>query len=111
MTSEDPKPPDEGGGTTEDSSNDTKKSSEESTTGEKSLGSSAVAGKETSNEDSVTGEKFLGSYAFVAASARKDLWSLAESFGISDRTRWILFSRCVADLRISSYIIYNFLFR
>ena len=99
-------------GTIEDSRNDTKKSSAESTTEEKSLGSSVVAGKETiSNEDSVTGEKSLGSYAFVAASARKDPWSLAESFGISDRTRWILFSRCVADLRISSYIIYNFLFR
>ena len=83
MTSEHQKPPDEGGGgvgTIEDSSQDTKKSSEESTTGEKSLGSSAVAGEETiSNEASATGEKSLGSYASVAASATKDPWSSAES--------------------------------
>ena len=83
MTSEHQKPPDEGGGgvgTIEDSSQDTKKSSEESTTGEKSLGSSAVAGEETiSNEVSATGEKSLGSYASVAATATKDPWSSAES--------------------------------
>ena len=82
MTSDDQKPPDKGGGvgTIEDNSKDTNKSSEESTTGEKSLGSSAVAGEETiSNEVSATGEKSLGSYASVAASATKDPWSSAES--------------------------------
>ena len=81
MISDDQKPPDKGGGvgTIEDNSKDTKKSSEESTTREKSLGSSAVAEKETiSNEDSATGEKSPGSYASVAASATKDPWSLAE---------------------------------